>query len=183
MVVKPTDPSVTPTCASSTEPCVAAAQPTHQKVAGPYPCLFLAALLCGEGTWLFSALPCGGSGLGRGQPRAPPVWGTASTSVLVEISHSAFTAIAAAASSPEVPPWVLPFSEAAAGRSAFLKPLRASKNAATAWSARWGNGVDGAGGRLRRLRSGGVGLVGAAQAHLALSQMCVDVAMWICSHF
>ena len=92
---------------------MAAAQPTHQNVAGPYPCLFLAALLCGEGTWLFSALPCGGSGLGRGRPgrpRAPPVWGTASTSVLVEISHSAFTAIAAAASSPEVPPWVLPLS-------------------------------------------------------------------------
>ena len=72
-MVKPTDPSVTPTCSSCTEPCVAAAQPTHQKVAGPYPCLFLAALLCGEGTWLFSALPCGGSGLGRGRPRAPPV--------------------------------------------------------------------------------------------------------------
>ena len=111
LVVKPTDPSVTPTCASCTEPCVAAAQPTHQKVAGPYPCLFLAALLCGEGTWLVSALPCGDSGLGRGRPRAPPVWGTASTFVLVEISHSAFTAIAAAASSPEVPPWVLPLSE------------------------------------------------------------------------
>ena len=100
-------------------PCALVAQspmwlplsPPTKKVAGPYPCLFLAALLRGEGTWLFSALPCGGSGLGRGQPRAPPVWGTASTSVLVEISHSAFTAIAAAASSPEVPPWVLPLSE------------------------------------------------------------------------
>ena len=48
----------------------------------------------------------------QGQPRTPPVWGTASTSVLVEISHSAFTAIAAVASSrPEVPPWALPLSE------------------------------------------------------------------------